>query len=57
MKQFDWFDGLLPESIIAERWTALLRLMVPAAPLSWAALTKLHGKLSCACVSSRSIRA
>lgn len=30
MQQFDWFDGLVPHSISAERKAALLRLVVLA---------------------------
>lgn len=30
MQQFDWFDGLLPESIPVERKAALVRVVVLA---------------------------
>lgn len=37
MQQFDWFDGLLPESIPVERKAALLRGVVLAGAYLYAA--------------------
>ena len=45
MQQFDWFEGLLPNSIPAEHKAALLRLTVLAGAYLcsvWGSIPRLH---------------